>query len=86
MDSTVAYATQALLDQAGVAAVEELKIKRRWGRVRSVTACIRIHGGVDAGDVCRRAAESLARLLHVADACLVTALPPVEADSRQGTL
>lgn len=86
MESMLAHATRSLLEQPGVAAVEELKIKRRWGRARSVTACVRIHGGADAHDVCCRAAESLARLLHVADVCLVTALPPLEADSRQGTL
>lgn len=86
MESILAYATQSLLEQPGVAAVVELKIKRRWGRARSVTACIRIHGGADARDACRCAADSLARLLHVADVCLVTALPPVETDSRQVTL
>ena len=87
MDSVLAYATQALLEQPGVAAVEELEIKRRWGRARSVTACIRIHGGgVDARDVCRCAAEALGRLLHVADVCLVTAVAPGETVSRQGSL
>lgn len=86
MDSVLAYATQALLEQPGVAAVEELEIKRRWGRTRSVTACIRIHGGVDARDVCRRAVEALGRLLHVADVCLVTAVAPVETVSREATV
>lgn len=85
MDSVLAYATQALLEQPGVAAVEELEIKRRWGRTRSVTACIRIRGGADARDVCRCAAESLGKLLHVADVCLVTASPPLKSVSRQGT-
>jgi len=86
MDSILAYATQALLEQPGVAAVEALDIRRRWGKARSVTACIRIHDGADARDVCRCAGESLGRLLHVADVCLVTALPPVEAGPRKKTL
>jgi hypothetical protein len=86
MDSVLVYATQALLEQRGVAAVEELEIKRRWGRARSVKACIRIHGGVDARDVCRSAAEALGRLLHVADVCLVTALARAETASREGAL
>lgn len=86
MDSVLAYATQALLEQPGVAAVEELEIKRRWGRTRSVTASIRIHGGADARDVCRCAAESLGRLLHVSDVCLVTAVAPGDAVSREGSI
>ena len=86
MNSILAYATQALLEQPGVAAVEGLEIKRRWGRARSVTACITIHDGADARDVCRWAAEALRRELHATDVCLVTALSPVEAVSRKRTL
>lgn len=75
-----------LLGQRGVAAVDELRVERRWGRTRSVTACIRIHAGVDARDVCRCAAQALAKQFRVADICLMTAVAPAETVSREGTL
>jgi Flp pilus assembly CpaE family ATPase len=77
---------QVLLEQPGVAAVEELEIKRRWGKTRSVTARISFHGGADARDVCRSAAQALAKQLRVADVCLVTAAALGETASREGTL
>ena len=67
-------ARRVLLEQPGVAAVEEVRVEKRWGRTRSVTARIRIHGGADAREVCRCAAQALVRQLRVADVCLVTAV------------
>jgi len=75
MDSVLANATRVLLEQPGVAAIEELQVKRRWGRTRSVTACIRVTGGADARDVCHSAARVLAERLRVTEVCLVSAKP-----------
>ena len=78
-----ALACQVLLAQRGVAAVEAVRVKKRWGRMRSVTACLRIQDGADSRDVCRCAAEALARQLRVADVCLVTAVAPGETTARK---
>lgn len=64
---------KVLLGQPGIAAIEELHVKRRWGRMRGVMACVTIAGGADPHKVCRCAAEVLSRRLHVADVCLVAA-------------
>jgi hypothetical protein len=79
-------ARDVLLEQPGVAAVEEVRVKKRWGRLRSVTACITIQCGVDARDVCRCAAQALGTQLRVADVCLVTAVAPGEIVSQERTL
>ncbi len=86
MDSVLAYATQVLLEQPGVAAVEALEIKRRWGRTRSVTARIRFHRGAEARDICRSAAQALAKQLGAIDVCLVIAVAAGETVSREATL
>jgi hypothetical protein len=80
-----ALVRRVLLKQPGIAAVEELRVERRWGRMRSVTVCISIHGGADARDVCHRAAQALVERLRVVDVCLVTAAAPGEAVSREET-
>ena len=74
-------ARRVLLEQPGAAAVQEVRVEKRWGRTRSVTARIRIHGGADAREVCRCAAQALAQQLRVADVCLVTAV----ATGKAGT-
>ena len=66
--------------------MEEVRVKKRWGRMRSVTARIRIHSGDDVRDVCSCAAEALARQLHVTDVCLVNALARAGTASREVTL
>lgn len=78
-DGHEALARRVLLEQPGVAAVEELRVVKRWGRARSVTASIRIHRSDDARDVCHRAAQALVERLRVADVCLVTAVALGEA-------
>lgn len=62
-----------LLDQPGIAAVDRLHVKRRWGRTRGVMACVTIAGGADPHEVCRNAVEALTSRLRVADVCLVAA-------------
>lgn len=74
-------ARRVLLAQSGIAAVEELHVKKRWGRTRGVTACIRIDGSADRRDVCRCAAAALTEKLGVADVCLVAAAEPGETVS-----
>ena len=80
-----ALARRVLLEQPGIAAVEELQVQRRWGRTRSVAACIRVHDGADARDVCHSAAQALGERLRVVDVCLVTAVAPGETVSWEGT-
>lgn len=79
-------ARRVLLGQPGVAAVEDLRLERRWGRTRSVMACIRVHGGAHARDVCQGAAQALVERLRVVDVCLVTAVAPGETVLREGTI
>lgn len=79
-------ARDVLLEQPGIAAVEEVRVKTRWGRMRNVTARLRIQDGADARDVCRCAAEALAKQLRVADVCLVTAVARGETASQERIL
>jgi hypothetical protein len=76
-----ALARRALLEQAGVATVEELRVKKRWGRTRSVSACIRIHSDADAREVCRRAAQALVERLR--DGSLALDAPGLAEHLRQ---
>lgn len=85
VSSCETLARHVLLAQPGVAAVQELSVKKRWGRTRGVTACIRIDGGADPRDVCRGAAHALTKQLGAADVCLVAAGERGETVSPRGT-